>query len=111
MCIRDSSDIYEWHLGLEHVFYNNRALRFGFIYRTTPQDKEIAEAAATIGSNIEVGSFNVDLAGKVEWKDYRYPDLFDDGIFGQPSRLPGKEWRDDVRESRFTVTLTISRAF
>ncbi len=105
------SDIYEWHLGLEHVFYNNRALRFGFIYRTTPQDKEIAEAAATIGSNIEVGSFNVDVAGKVEWKDYRYPDLFDDGIFGQPSRLPGREWRDDVRETRFTFTLTISRAF
>jgi len=100
-------DTYEWHLGIEHVFYNQRPLRFGFLYRPSPEDKETSEAAVTAGTAFAVEGFDIDLAAKVGWRDYRQPDIFKDDIFG--AKLRGST--DVVRDTNFGGLVTISRRF
>jgi hypothetical protein len=100
-------DTYEWHLGVEHVFYNQRPLRFGFLYRPSPTDKEISEAAVTAGTAFDVVGFTIDLAAKVGWRDYREGDLFKDDIFG--AKLRGST--DVVRDTNFGGLVTVTRRF
>jgi len=100
-------DTYEWHLGVEHVFYNQRPLRFGFLYRPSPADKETSEAAVTAGTGFNVVGFDIDLAAKVGWRDYREGDLFKDDIFG--AKLRGST--DVVRDTNFGALVTVTRRF
>ncbi len=100
-------DTYEWHIGVEHVFYNQRPLRFGFLYRPSPDDKETSEAAMTAGTGFNVAGFDIDLAAKVGWREYREPDLFRDDIFG--AELRGST--DLVKDTAFGGLVTITRRF
>ncbi len=100
-------DTYEFNVGVEHVFYSGRPVRFGFFYRQSPLDSETSEAAVTAGSGFMVGSFKVEFAGKVGWRDYRYFDLFDDSIFCARSR----DFTDKVEETSLSGLVTISRRF
>ena len=98
-------DTYRWNIGVEHVFYNGRPLRFGFAYAQSPVDKETGEAAVTIGSGIDVAGFDVQFSGRVGWREYRHFDLFDDQVFCTGSR----EFTDMVEETSFSGLITISR--
>ncbi|HVP57740.1 MAG TPA: outer membrane protein transport protein [bacterium] len=100
-------DTYEWHLGVEHIFYNEHPLRFGFLYKPSPEDKETSEAAVTAGTGFSIAGFGIDLAAKVGWRDYREPDLFKDDIFG--AKLRGST--DVVRDTNFGGLVTITRRF
>jgi hypothetical protein len=100
-------DTFEWHLGVEHVFYNQRPLRFGFLYRPSPADKETSEAAVTAGTGFNVVGFDIDLAARVGWRDYREGDLFKDDIFG--AKLRGST--DVVRDTDFGALVTVTRRF
>jgi hypothetical protein len=101
------NDTYEWHFGVEHVFYNQRPLRFGFLYRPSPKDKETSEAAVTTGTGFKVAGLDIDLAASVGWREYREPDLFFDDIFG--AKLRGST--DLVRETVMGGVISISRRF
>jgi hypothetical protein len=100
-------DVFEWHIGIEHVFYNERPLRFGFLYRPSPRDKETSVAAVTAGSSVGVGGFEIGFAGKIGWRKYRHPDLFDDARYGAQTR----DETDRVEENVFSATVSVSRAF
>lgn len=100
-------DTYEWHIGVEHVFYNQRPLRFGFLYRPSPKDKETAESAVTAGTGFQVSGFDIDLAAKVGWKQYRWGDLFADDLFGAKRR----QGADRVTETTMGATVSITRRF
>lgn len=100
-------DTFEWHIGVEHVFYSGRPLRFGFLYRPSPIDDETSEAAVTAGSAIMVSGFEIGFSGKVGWREYRHPDLFDDAIFGAKTR----EVTDKVEETSVSGIISISRRF
>jgi hypothetical protein len=100
-------DTYEWHIGVEHVFYNQRPLRFGFLYRPSPKDKETAESAVTAGTGFRAAGFDIDLAAKVGWKQYRWADLFPDDLFGAKRR----QGADRVTETVMGATVSVTRRF
>jgi hypothetical protein len=100
-------DVYEWHIGVEHLFYNKRPVRFGFIYSPTPKDDEISRSAVTVGTAITYAGFEVDMTGKIGWREFRQADLFDDGRFGAQSR----DLTDQVEETFFSGLVTVSRHF
>jgi hypothetical protein len=103
----DLEDVYEWHIGVEHVFYNHRALRFGFLYRPSPSEKETSESAVTAGTGLRIGGLDVDLAAKVGWRAYRSPDIFPDDIFGAKVR----QSTDQVSETTFGGVISVTRRF
>ena len=103
----DPADTYEWHVGVEHIFYNGRPVRFGFVYKPSPLDDETNESGVTIGSAIDVRGFDIEFAGKIGWREYRYFDLFDDSVFGAPTR----EFSDLVEETSFSGMISIHRRF
>ena len=100
-------DVYEWHLGVEHVFYNGRPLRFGFLYRPSPQDDETGEAAVTAGTGLALAGFDIDLAARVGWREYRWPDVFADDIYGAALR----DGTDLVRETTVGAVVSVGRRF
>ena len=107
----DLDNVYSWHAGVEHVFYNGMPLRFGLIYTNSPEDEDIKEAAFTFGTGLEAYGWTVDFSGRIGWQKYRYPDLFDDEMFGVTSREEGLSWRDEVRETSFSGRLSFARSF
>jgi hypothetical protein len=98
-------DTYTWHVGVEHVFYNERALRFGFVYAQSPVDTETGEAAVTIGSGFMLGGLGIEFSAKVGWREYRYFDLFDDSAFCAESR----EFSDIVEETSVSGLISITK--
>jgi hypothetical protein len=103
----EPDDTYEWHIGVEHVFYNGRPLRFGFLYRPSSRDKETGESAVTAGTGLAVADFDIDLAARVGWREYRWPDLFADDLYGATVREGG----DLVRETTVGAVVSVSRRF
>jgi hypothetical protein len=100
-------DIYEWSLGIEHVFYNNQPVRFGFTFKPSPVDDETSEAAITVGSGMKVAGLDVDFAVRMGWREYREFSLFDDATFCARER----EFSDKVEETLIGATISVSRRF
>jgi hypothetical protein len=98
-------DTYQWRVGIEHVFYNGRPLRFGFVYTQSAVDKETSEVAFTAGSGILIKGFGIEFAGRVGWREYRYFDLFEDSIFCAQLR----DFTDLIEETSVSGVITISR--
>jgi long-subunit fatty acid transport protein len=104
-------DVYTWHAGVEHVFYNGLPARFGLLYSPSPKEKGVSEAAFTFGTGYKAYGWNVDFSGNLGWNKYRYPDVFDDEMFGLTRREPGQDWRDEVRDMSFSGVLSFTRRF
>jgi len=107
----DLDNVISWHAGVEHVFHNGMPVRFGLLYSPSPKDEDIKEAAFTFGTGFAAYGWTVDFSGRIGWQKYRYPDLFDDEMFGVPSSEEGVRWRDEVRETSFSGRLSFTRAF
>jgi long-subunit fatty acid transport protein len=101
------NDIYEWAIGVEHVFYNGRPVRFGFTYKPSPTDDETSEAAITVGSGMTIGEFGVDFAVRMGWREYREFSLFDDATFCARER----EFSDRVEDTLVGGMISVSRRF
>ena len=104
---QEPRDIYEWHIGVEHIFYNTRPVRFGFFYKPSPRDKETGESAVTGGTGFNVAGLDIDLAGRIGWREFRSPDLFRDDLYGAKVR----EGTDLVRETLLGATVSVSKRF
>lgn len=100
-------DIYEFFIGIEHVFYNGRPLRFGFNYKPSPADKEAAQSSATAGSGFDVYGLDLDFSLSVGWRKFREFSLFDDTIFCAQSR----EFSDMVEETFVGGQISLSKRF
>lgn len=100
-------DIYEWSVGVEHVFYNGRPVRFGFTFKPSPTEDETSEAAVTVGSALEVAGFDIDFAVRMGWMEYREYSLFDDTTFCAGERT----FSDLVEDTNVGGTISISRRF
>lgn len=100
-------DIWDLRLGIEHVFYNDLPVRFGFSYRPSPRDDEVTTTAFTFGGGLTIGPLRTDIAFEVANREYRYEDLFQDSLFGGADRIQ----RDAVKEASTSafVTLTYAR--
>ncbi len=100
-------NIYEWFVGVEHVFYNGSPLRFGFNYRPSPADKEAAQSSVTAGSGFDVYGLDLDFSLLVGWRKFREFSLFDDSIFCAQSR----EFSDMVEETFVGGQISLSKRF
>lgn len=100
-------DVYEWFLGIEHVFYNGRPLRFGFNYKPSPEDKEAAQSAVTAGSGFDVYGLDLDFSLSIGWRKFREFSLFDDSVFCAQSR----EFSDMVEETFVGGQISLGRSF
>jgi len=100
-------DIYEFFIGIEHTFYNGRPLRFGFNYKPSPVDKEVAQSAVTAGSGFDVYGLDLDFSLNVGWRKFREFSLFDDAIFCAQSR----EFSDMVEETFVGGQISLSKRF
>ena len=100
-------DIYEWFIGVEHIFYNGRPLRFGFNYRPSPEDKESSLASVTAGSGFDVYGLDLDFSLSIGWRKFREFSLFDDSIFCAQSR----EFSDMVDETLVGGQISLSKRF
>lgn len=98
-------DTYTWHIGIEHVFYNQQPLRLGFVYADSPTEEQTSEAALTVGSGIMFRGFAIEAAGKVGWREYRHAVVFDDSIFCAQSR----DLADLVEETSFSGMISVTR--
>ena len=101
------NDVYEWSLGIEHVFYNNRPLRFGFTYKPSPTEDETSEAAVTVGSAITVSGFDIDFAVRTGWEKYRKFSMFNDATFCARER----DFSDRVSDTVVGGMVSVSRRF
>ncbi len=100
-------DIYEWSIGVEHVFYNGQPLRFGFTFKPSPTDDETSESAITVGSGMRVAGFGIDFAVRMGWRQYREFSLFDDTTFCARQR----EFSDRVEDTLIGATISVGRSF
>jgi hypothetical protein len=97
-------DVWDARFGIEHVFYNGFPARFGFSYRPSPIDRQIATSAFTFGSGLDVGPLRADVAFELASREYRFDDLFADSLFGGRDRVQ----TDRVDESSTLAYLTLS---
>jgi hypothetical protein len=100
-------DVYEWSVGIEHVFYNGHPVRFGFTFKPSPADKQTSEAAVSVGSGMTLGQFGIDFAVRMGWTDYREFPMFDDTTFCARER----DFSDKVDDSVIGGMISISRRF
>lgn len=100
-------DVVDVRFGIEHVFYNNFPMRFGFLYVPSPRDEEIAGTSFTFGGGLPAGPVTVDLAFEVRHRAYRFEDLFEDSMFGGLDRTA----TDRVEESSAAAFLTLGYVF
>jgi hypothetical protein len=100
-------DIYEWSLGIEHVFYNGRPVRFGFTFKPSPTEDETSEAAVTVGSAVAVAGFDIDFAVRTGWREYRKFSMFNDTTFCARER----DFSDQVNDTVVGGMVTVSRRF
>jgi hypothetical protein len=97
-------DVWDVRFGIEHVFYNDFPARFGFLYRPSPLDDEVATTAFTFGSGFDYGPLRAELAFEISNRQYRYEDLFDDAVFGGTTRTQ----EDRVEENSSSVYFTVA---
>jgi hypothetical protein len=102
----DLDDVWDFRVGIEHIFYNQLPTRFGMLYRPSPRDDEITTTAFTFGAGIEKGPLRADLAFEVSHREYRFEDLFDDALYGGRTRTG----TDLVEEDATSAFVTLSYA-
>ena len=76
---RTGKSVLPW---IEHIFYNEMPVRFGFAHRPSPRDDQIITTSFTIGGGVPIGPLRADGAVEIANRQYRFPDVFDDAEFG-----------------------------
>lgn len=79
---REYNDVYVIKVGLEQIFFNKIPFRVGMQYRNSYREKGTTRTLFSAGTGFLGDNWKVDLAGGVSKLEYRWPDLFDDTLFG-----------------------------
>jgi hypothetical protein len=99
------SDVFDLKAGIEHIFYNQIPLRVGMQYRNSFRDKNETQTLLGAGTGYLASTWRLDVAGAFSRNSYRWPDLFDDALFGgNRSGSP----IDNVEESYFFGQITFT---
>lgn len=91
--------------GVEHIFFNKIPFRAGIQYRTSPRDRGTVQTAITAGTGFFGNGWQVDVAGGFSSLEYKYPDLFDDSLYGG-NRVAST--LDTVHELQFFGRISLS---
>ncbi len=75
-------DVLKIVAAVEHFFFNQVPFRFGVQYRTSLLERTNARILFSAGTGFRGDFWEVDVSGAFSRLDYRYPDLFDDALYG-----------------------------
>ena len=95
--------VWDARFGIEHRFYNDMPVRFGFAYEPSPQDRQVTTTSFTFGGGYEFGPAIMDLGFEITNRQYRFGDVFDDAAFGGNTRTV----TDEVDETTTGVYATL----
>lgn len=100
-------DTWELRLGLEHIFYNDLPVRFGFRYLQSYADAESERSIFSAGVGYRIGGFALDVAGLYHRQTSRQDFPFDPSYltFQAPESL------ERVEDAILQLVLGVSRAF
>jgi hypothetical protein len=101
-------DTWDFRMGLEHVFYNNLPVRFGFRYLENYADPESERSIFSAGIGYRVGGFELDVTGLYHRQTSRQDFLFDPS-YGTMFLVPGAQER--VEDTVLELMLGASRRF
>ena len=102
-----TDECYRWRVGVEHLLPGGVPLRFGFAYGTTTLDETVHRTLFTAGTGFAVGPAYADISGTLGYATYRTPDLFDDALYGMPSRVD----QDRIEERSYRAVATLRWPF
>ncbi len=97
-------DVVKIKAGIEHIFFNQIPFRVGVQYRTSFLERTNARIMFAAGTGFMGKLWQIDLSGGFSRLDYRFPDLFDDRIFGGDRSASNI---DNVEESFFFGMATL----
>jgi len=97
-------DVIKIKAGIEHIFFNQVPFRVGVQYRTSFLERTNARILFAAGTGFMGKLWQIDLSGGFSRLDYRFPDLFDDRIFGGDRSASNI---DNVEESFFFGMATL----
>ena len=63
-------DTFTYRLGVEHGFFDDSLLRFGFLYQPSYVDERSSTAAFSVGLGLDVEGVRVDIGGQVGLREY-----------------------------------------
>ncbi len=66
----DLDDTFTYRLGVEHGFFDDSLLRFGFLYQPSYVDEGNTTAAFSVGLGLDVVGVRVDIGGQVGLREY-----------------------------------------
>jgi hypothetical protein len=106
-------DITVYHIGLEHVFYNDIPVWFGFSHYPDRGDSRILSSVLSAGTGFYISGAFVKLGGEFGWRTYRQDDLFADSLYDDAteSELYDRTEQDRVEEKFLGGYLSIQYNF
>lgn len=101
---QEFSDVYKLKVGIEHIFFNQVPFRVGMQYRNSFQVRGNTRTLLSAGTGFLGDNWQVDVAGAFSKASYRWPDLFDDALFGGDR---SNSSIDDVDETYFFGQISV----
>jgi hypothetical protein len=89
-------DTWDLRVGIEHVFYNDLPLRFGFRYLENYADTESARSIYSVGLGYRFGRLGLDVTGLYARQTSRQPFLFDPSYGAFPAPASDERVEDSV---------------
>lgn len=91
-------------VGIEHIFHDKIPFQVGLQYRTSYYNRSLSRTLISAGTGFIGSDWQVDASGGFSKLSYKFPDLFDDGLYGgNRSNNP----LDDVEENFFFGLVTL----
>jgi long-subunit fatty acid transport protein len=103
----DARDTWDFRIGLEHLFYNDLPVRFGFRYLENYADSESERSIYSAGIGYQVGGWGLDLTGLFIRQTSRQGFLFNAGALAP--LVPGGT--EKVEDTVVQAVFGVSRAF
>jgi len=97
-------DTFEIRAGAEQEIVPGAPARVGFVYATSPEDKNRASSVFTAGIGFHQGRFRQDVGLEFGRINYLSPDLFPQSLFGDLERSDSD--RVETAQLRLLLTLT-----
>jgi hypothetical protein len=98
-------NIWDFRMGVEHLFYNGMPARFGFRFVQNYDDRESDRTIFSAGTGYTFDMLRVDLTGQYTRQTSRQGFIFGNGASG----VPNPPVRPKVEDSGLRFTLGVSR--
>jgi hypothetical protein len=104
-------DTWDFRVGLEHVFYNELPLRFGFRYLENYADVESERSIYSVGLGYRIGELRLDVTGLYHRQTSRQEFLFDPTLVVDGTTFPSPNSDTKVEDSILQLVFGLSRSF